>query len=59
MKLRLQYLEGMVSRLEREKKGMEEEFGRQRKKFMNEMIQSEGSYTIVVIPKLFYVHQPF
>ncbi|XP_003387387.1 PREDICTED: myosin-11-like [Amphimedon queenslandica] len=40
--LRVKYLEGMVSRLTSEKKGMEEEFGRQRKRFMEQMISSEG-----------------
>ena len=40
--LRLKYLESIVSRLTAEKKGMEEEFGRQRKRFMEQMISSEG-----------------
>ena len=40
--LRLQYLEGMVARLDKEKKAMEEEFGRQRKKFMSQMMQTES-----------------
>lgn len=39
--LRVKYLEQMVSRLDKEKKAMEEEFGRQRKKFMKEMVQAE------------------
>ena len=39
--LRMRYLEQMVARLDREKKAMEEEFGRQRKKFMKEMVQAE------------------
>lgn len=32
----------MVSRLTVDKKGMEEEFGKQRKKFMQEMIKTES-----------------
>ena len=39
--LRLRYLESIVARLEKEKKAMEEEFGRQRKKFMSQMMQTE------------------
>ena len=40
--LRIEYLEKMVSRLTVDKKGMEEEFGKQRKKFMQEMIKTES-----------------
>ena len=40
--LRIQHMEGLVSRLQKEKRAMDEEFGRQRKKFMNQMMQTEG-----------------
>lgn len=39
--LRIRYLEQMVARLDGEKRSMDEEFGRQRKKFMHEMMQAE------------------
>lgn len=41
LKLRLQYLEGILSRMQKEKAGMDEEFGRQRKKFMQQMVDLE------------------
>lgn len=44
--LRVQYLESVCGSLQREKKGMEEEFGRQRKKFMNNMIQMEAELNL-------------
>lgn len=44
--LRLQYLESIVARLEKEKKAMEEEFGRQRKKFMSQMMQTESDINL-------------
>ena len=44
--LRMQYLESLCGNLQREKKAMEEEFGRQRKKFMNNMIESEGELNL-------------
>ena len=40
--LRMQYLESLCGSLHREKKAMEDEFGRQRKKFMNNMIEKEA-----------------
>lgn len=39
--LRIQHMESLVSRLQKEKKAMDEEFGRQRKKFMNQMMLTE------------------
>lgn len=42
----MQYLESLCGNLQREKKAMEEEFGRQRKKFMNNMIESEGELNL-------------
>ena len=44
--LRMQYLESLCGNLQREKKAMEEEFGRQRKKFMNNMIEKEGELNL-------------
>lgn len=39
--LRVQHMESLISRLQKEKRAMDEEFGRQRKKFMNQMMQTE------------------
>ena len=39
--LRVQHMESLVSRLQKENRGMDEEFGRQRKKFMNQMMLTE------------------
>ena len=44
--LRMQYLESLCGNLQREKRAMEEEFGRQRKKFMNNMIEKEGELNL-------------
>ena len=41
LKLKLQYLEGMLGRMQKEKAGMDDEFGRQRKKFMQQMVDLE------------------
>ena len=44
--LRVQYLESLCVTLQKEKRGMEEEFGRQRKKFMNHMVEMEAEATL-------------
>lgn len=44
--LRVQYLESLCVTLQKEKRGMEEEFGRQRKKFMNHMVEVEAEATL-------------
>ena len=44
--LRVQYLESLCVTLQKEKRGMEEEFGRQRKKFMNHMMEMEAEATL-------------
>lgn len=41
LKLKVHYLESIAGRLQRENSGMEEEFGRQRKKFMKQMMELE------------------
>lgn len=45
--LRSHYLEKLCADLQKEKKAMEEEFGRQRKKFMNRMMQADTELTLV------------
>jgi hypothetical protein len=55
--LRQQYLEGMISRLTKEKAAMEEEFGRQRKKFMNQMVQAEGESKLMQQSLMRHVQQ--
>ena len=40
-KLKVQYLESIVGRMQKEKAGMDEEFGRQRRKFMQQMVDLE------------------
>ena len=45
--LRIQYLERLCVNLQKEKKAMEEEFGRQRKKFMDRMMQSDAELAVL------------
>ena len=42
--VRLQYQEQLCAQMVREKRAMEEEFGRQRKSFMSQMVVSEQTY---------------
>lgn len=44
--LRLQYLEQLCVSLQKEKRSLEEDFGRQRKKFMNHMVQKDAELAL-------------
>ena len=45
--LRVQYMETVCADLQKEKKVMEEQFGQQRKKFMNLMVQKDTELSVV------------